>query len=100
MTPNMAEEHSTSQASDPPMPNRAIRALRRVRAGLSYVLGARNAFGIADLDYDMYWEARGVHGVVARFPIIAHFLEHGESLLDIGCGEGTGLAYLTEHAGI
>ena len=77
-----------------------FRALGRAIAGVSYVLGHRNAIGIPDLNYDQYWKVCGQHGVVARFPIIAGFLRPGETLLDIGCGEGTGLAYLRDNAAI
>ena len=38
--------------------------------------------------------------MVARFPVIARFLREGETLLDIGCGEGTGLEYLRDRAGV
>lgn len=79
---------------------RAVRAARRIRDGIRYVLGARPAIRITNLDYDQYWRARGMHGVVDRFPIIATFLQPGESLLDIGCGEGTGLEYLQRAARI
>lgn len=81
-------------------PLRAIRAFRRIRDGLRYVLGARPSIRITDLDYDQYWRARGMHGVVDRFPIIASHLRRGESLLDIGCGEGTGLEFLQQTAGV
>jgi methionine biosynthesis protein MetW len=64
------------------------------------VLGERHPFGIESLSYDLYWRARGDHQVVARFPIIAQYLCKGETLLDIGCGEGTGLAYLVRRAGV
>jgi methionine biosynthesis protein MetW len=52
------------------------------------------------MNYDDYWRVRGDHQVVARFPIIAKHLNRGETLLDIGCGEGTGIAYLTARAGV
>jgi len=64
------------------------------------VLGKRHPFGITDLNYDEYWRVRGDHQVVARFPIIAKHLNRGETLLDIGCGEGTGIAYLTARTGV
>ncbi|OGO54089.1 MAG: hypothetical protein A2Z32_13145 [Chloroflexi bacterium RBG_16_69_14] len=76
------------------------RVAARSGAGIRYVLGKRHPFGIAELDYDDYWRARGDHQVVARFPIIAKHLNRGETLLDIGCGEGTGIAYLMERTGV
>lgn len=79
---------------------RVARVATRSGAGIRYVLGKRHPFGISDLDYDDYWRARGDHEVVARFPIIAGHLERGETLLDIGCGEGTGIAYLTATTGV
>ncbi len=81
-------------------PSRVGRIARRAGDGVRYVLGQRHPFGIEALDYDLYWRARGDHQVVARFPIIAGSLERGESLLDIGCGEGTGLAYLAQTRGV
>lgn len=79
---------------------RLARIRGRVGAGIRYALGDRHPFGIADLDYDAYWRVRGDHAVVARFPIIARHLRRGESLLDVGCGEGTGIAYLVSRAGV
>ena len=98
-------EESTASMRLPPPPNgtasrppRAVRAVVRIRDGIRYVFGARLPIRITDLDYDQYWRARGMHGVVDRFPIIAAHLRPGESLLDIGCGEGAGLDYLQRSA--
>lgn len=79
---------------------RLARLATRFRAGVQYVFGHRHKFGMTELDYDDYWRIRGDHQVVARFPIIARHLSRGETLLDIGCGEGTGIAYLIERAGV
>lgn len=79
---------------------RLARIAARSRTGIRYALGERHPFGITDMDYDDYWRARGDHQVVARFPIIAKHLDRGETLLDIGCGEGTGIAYLTARTGV
>lgn len=98
--PDTHQSPVTPASSVPPAASRWLRAARRIRGGASYVLGERHPFGIPRLDYDLYWQARGIHGVVARFPIIADFLHRGETLLDIGCGEGAGLGYLSEKAGI
>ena len=76
------------------------RVAARSVAGIRYVLGGRHPIGITDLNYDDYWRARGDHQVVARFPIIAKHLKRGETLLDIGCGEGTGVAYLVASSGV
>jgi len=79
---------------------RLARVAARSGAGIRYVLGKRHLFGIADLNNDDYWRIRGDHQVVARFPIIAKHLNRGETLLDIGCGEGTRIAYLTARTGV
>lgn len=76
------------------------RAAARFGAGVRYIFGQRHPIRISDMDYNAYWQARGDHQVVARFPIIAKHLKRGETLLDVGCGEGTGIEYLTAHAGV
>lgn len=81
-------------------PSRIQRAARRIRDGFAYVLGSRPTIRITDLDYNQYWRARGMHGVVDRFPIIAKHLDPSETLLDIGCGEGAGLEYLVQATGV
>ena len=93
----MTTEVSTSPSRSR---SRLRRAARRLRDGWSYVFGARPPIRITDLDYDQYWRARGMHGVVDRFPIIASHLDRTETLLDIGCGEGAGLEYLQKATGV
>ena len=61
--------------------------------------GVRSAFGqpeyrIAGIDYDSYWVHRGPSGVQPRFQIIAAGLHPGETLLDVGCGDGAMLEYV------
>lgn len=79
---------------------RLARVAARLRAGIRYILGNRQPIGIAGLNYDDYWRVRGDHQLVARFPIIAKYLRRGETLLDIGCGDGTGIAYLAARTGV
>ena len=45
-------------------------------------------------DYDAYWRARSEGGVHPRFAIIAGGVRDGESVLDVGCGDGSLLRYL------
>lgn len=47
------------------------------------------------MDYDMYWnEIGGSVGLAPRVSVIAERIEMGTSVLDLGCGDGTLLAYL------
>ena len=101
MNQQAEEPRSANSDADPTRHSpRFYRAAHRVREGVLYVLGARPAIRITELEYDQYWRARGVHQVVDRFPIIARHLRPSESLIDVGCGEGTGLDYLQRVAGI
>ena len=45
-------------------------------------------------DYEAYWRHRGEGGVHPRFLIIAGGVRDGESVLDVGCGDGSFLRYL------
>lgn len=101
MNDEAAQPKNTTPSAGPTRrSSRFDRAARRVREGISYVLGARPAIRITDLDYDQYWRARGMHHVMDRFPIIARHLSSSESLLDVGCGEGAGLEYLQRASGV
>lgn len=46
------------------------------------------------IDYDAYWRARGPGGMHPRFTIIGTGGRAGESVLDVGCGNGALLQYL------
>jgi len=81
-------------------------ALKRVLlAGLfsaqEVLRGLRQATGPAGfrgqaIDYDAYWRTRGAGGMHPRFAIIAQGVQDGDSVLDVGCGNGALLHYLKE----
>ena len=52
------------------------------------------------MDYDHYWRVRGFHTFQPRYRIMAEVIEPGSTVLDIGCGEGLLLEYLTKTRGI
>jgi len=54
----------------------------------------------ASLDYEKYWQARGEFGFSTRFAVFAGIINEGSSVLDIGCGEGSGLKWLKDAKGI
>lgn len=66
---------------------------------LSYVSQTQKMH-MAELDYDQYWRMRGSHTFQPRYQIIVEIVEFGSTVLDIGCGEGLLLQYLTETKGI
>jgi len=45
------------------------------------------------LDYNAYWQHRGPSALQPRFDLIAAALRPGESVLDIGCGDGAMLEH-------
>jgi len=47
----------------------------------------------APIDYDAYWRHRGTSSVQPRFDIIVNAIGTGESILDVGCGDGAMLAH-------
>jgi methionine biosynthesis protein MetW len=53
----------------------------------------------AVIDYEQYWKSRGHGGVHPRFGIIADGMRHGDTVLDVGCGDGTLLRYLRDERG-
>lgn len=54
---------------------------------------------LTDMDYDQYWRERESVElrIKPRFRIFAELIEPGSSVLDLGCGDGTNLAYLLER---
>lgn len=49
-------------------------------------------------DYDEYWKNRGFHAPsLNRAKIISKCIEHKSRILDIGCGDGTVIEYLSKH---
>jgi methionine biosynthesis protein MetW len=57
------------------------------------------AFG-RRLDYDAYWQQRGPSALQPRFSIIAAALRPGQSVLDIGCGDGAMLEHFARTRGV
>jgi methionine biosynthesis protein MetW len=63
--------------------------------------GLRGMFGeptalLGSMDYDAYWQLKRPSAVQPRFQIIAAYMERGDAVLDVGCGDGTMLAYMTQ----
>lgn len=60
------------------------------------------------LDYETYWEEQdrvavhpGWQAVLdSKWQLMAGFIEKGSTVLDIGCGDGSLLAYLREHRSV
>jgi methionine biosynthesis protein MetW len=50
-------------------------------------------FSVQNTNYNEYWQNRAPGGVHPRFEIIAKHLRSGESVLDVGCGDGAMLEY-------
>ncbi|MDT8286024.1 MAG: methionine biosynthesis protein MetW [Elusimicrobiales bacterium] len=55
---------------------------------------------IAEMDYDEYWLAKGKFGLSTRYPVFAALVEPGSSVLDIGCGDGATLSYLSRELAV
>lgn len=67
--------------------------VREVIRGISGSVGMPE-FSVSKIDYDQYWKARGDSaGLQPRFPIMADLISGGDRVLDVGCGDGTFLAY-------
>ena len=83
-----------------------MKLLTRVR---EYLLGDFEyvpRFG-PEMDYEAYWAARsqqeseGERAMYAhKFRVITQLVEHGSSVLDIGCGDGRLLEHLRETRGV
>ncbi|NOZ06119.1 MAG: methyltransferase domain-containing protein [Chloroflexi bacterium] len=58
------------------------------------------ALRLQQMDYDAYWQTRGPHEVQPRVRLMARFIEQGSSVYDVGCGDGTALAYLRQSRNI
>ena len=50
---------------------------------------------LSSMDYDEYWQSRGKHSFQPRYKLMAGLIDKGASVLDIGCGDGFLLEYLT-----
>jgi len=49
-------------------------------------------------DYDEYWENRGFHAPsLGRAKIISKYIDPDSKILDIGCGDGTIIEYLSKN---
>lgn len=66
---------------------------REVWGGVRGML-AEPAFASAATDYDAYWDHREPGAMQPRFAIIAAGIQPGETVLDVGCGDGVLLAHL------
>ena len=49
------------------------------------------------MNYDGYWQSRSRHYLQPRHLIIARHLVPGESVLDVGCGDGAMLEYFIKE---
>lgn len=65
---------------------------RELRAGLRGMIG-QPSWEPEALDYEAYWRRREAGAIHPRFEIIATHLDLGQSVLDVGCGDGAMLEY-------
>jgi methionine biosynthesis protein MetW len=65
---------------------------QELRAGLRGMVG-QPSWQPECLDYEAYWRHRGAGAIHPRFEIIATRLDPGQSVLDVGCGDGAMLEY-------
>jgi methionine biosynthesis protein MetW len=70
-----------------------------MRSTRSYI-GRRQKIQMPEMDYNQYWRARSPHTLQPRYRMIAKIIDAGSSVLDVGCGEGLLLEYLTQAKGI
>jgi len=74
--------------------NKIKKGIKNIINGFSGAVGMPD-FAFSRMDYDEYWKTRSeLAGVQPRFPIMANMIQDDSSVLDIGCGDGTFLAYL------
>ena len=81
--------------------------LRYIRSAVAAHTGPSPHRRIHSVDYDAYWQERGLREPVApspddpwdypRFVAIASLMDPQERVLDIGCGDGSLLAFLQEQ---
>jgi methionine biosynthesis protein MetW len=50
-------------------------------------------------NYDKYWQNRAPGAIQPRFQIIGDHLQRGETVLDVGCGDGAMLEYFVRERG-
>jgi len=49
-------------------------------------------------DYDEYWEKRGSHAApIRRAEIISEYIQPNSTILDVGCGDGTLIDYISKN---
>ena len=80
-----------------------LKELRRIWQEITHTITyirQPQKLSISSLDYDHYWRVRGPHTFQPRYRIIAEVVEPDATVLDIGCGEGLLLQYLSEVKGI
>lgn len=70
--------------------------LKRPAAVLQVIFGDFNPT-MPSMDYSEYWRRRGEFTYSNRYAIFSKLIVPGSSVLDIGCGEGATLRYLTER---
>jgi methionine biosynthesis protein MetW len=68
---------------------------REVNAALTYIWQSPQP-ALTNLDYNQYWHIRGFHTPQPRYFIMADIIQPHSRVLDIGCGEGLLLEYLSQ----
>lgn len=69
--------------------------VRRVKGVLEHIFRAGFRPSIKSMDYDEYWKIKGPFEFAPRYAVFASLIERGASVLDLGCGNGANLAYLS-----
>ncbi len=49
---------------------------------------------LRNMNYDEYWQHKPAVGLQPRYMIMARKIDNGDTVLDVGCGDGSLLAYL------
>ncbi|MGB0110907.1 MAG: methionine biosynthesis protein MetW [Terriglobales bacterium] len=60
----------------------------------------QHEFRPENANYESYWQERGPGAIHPRFQIIARQLRLGETVLDVGCGDGAMLEYFSREKGV